>query len=75
MKKKLLILTTLLFCLNNYSQTICYENFDGEYWPFNKKERKFNTSNGSFTLKYNNDSVKINNKFYFERIKKIKKAK
>ena len=75
MNKQLLIITAFFLCLNNYSQTICYEDFNGEYWPFNIKERKFFISNGSFTLKYSKDSLKMNNKFYFKRIKEYNDGK
>lgn len=75
MKLTLIFLSAFLFSLTLYSQSLCYENSEGEYWPFDLKERKFYVSNGDYTLKYSTDSIEINRQFYVTRTKKSKDGK
>lgn len=75
MKFTLIFLSTFLFSLTVYSQSLCYENSEGEYWPFDLKERKFFVSNGEYTLQYSTDSLEINRQFYITRTKKFEDGK
>jgi len=75
MKLTVVFLSTFLINLTLYSQSICYENSEGEYWPFDSKEKHIISSKGKYLLKYIKDSVEFDNQYYVTRIKKDKDGK
>lgn len=75
MRLTLILLITLFLSSTIYSQSLCYENSDGAYWPLNSKVKNFYSTNGQYTYEYNNDSIEINNQFYVTRIKKYEDGK
>jgi len=75
MIKKILLFLLLLFYLPNYAQSDCFQNAEGDYWPFHEQERKFHVSGSEFVISYSKDSLALNGKFYFQRTKQHKNGK
>lgn len=75
MRLIIILLSTFLLSLTIYSQSLCYENSKGKYWPFNSEEKNIYSLNGEYSFKYIKDSVEINNQFYVTRIKKYNDGK
>lgn len=75
MRLTIILLSTFLLSITINGQSLCYENSEGEYWPFDSKEKNIYSLNGEYSFIYLKDSVEINNQFYVTRVKKDKKGK
>ncbi len=73
MKIILLLLLLPIYSING--QNACYENRQGEYWPFHTDTINYNAPKDGFSYVYSADSLKINGKFYRTRTKIYKSGK
>lgn len=73
MKTILLFLLLSFYSING--QNPCYENREGEYWPFHTDTVSYNAPNDGFRYVYSSDSLKIKDKFYRTRTKVYESGK
>lgn len=65
----------MLLSIVIYSQNPCYEESEGDYWPFHADPQNYYTPKDGFSYVYSLDSLKLNGKYYKTRTKKYKSGK
>jgi len=73
MKTILIFLLLPLYTITG--QNACYENREGEYWPFHTDTVSYDAPKDGFSYVYSSDSLKIKDKFYRTRTKIYKSGK